>query len=239
MKYIFILLVVIVLTGCLQSPDIINDIFPATTQTDNESSLSLCAEHKAELKNKTRSSVIIYREPIGIHDPFSIFGTAYIRAIQEPNRAGEELITPFLANIYRTIYPWNSELNVFEVIYDLFHNGTYSNWHTFSDVLISFLLTEESIALSDEKLYTELSNINQIFIFSGQSETRNYRLVAFNTNRRWDPNFTSWMDWSYFVQIWDDEHIWAQPLCEFIEFRFNNVVFVTSPNGDELVLLSG
>ena len=47
------------------------------------------------------------------------------------------------------------------------------------------------------------------------------------------------MYWDYFVQVWDDDYIWAQPLYEGIDYKFNQAVFVTAPNGNQLILLSG
>jgi len=45
--------------------------------------------------------------------------------------------------------------------------------------------------------------------------------------------------WDYYVQVWDDKHIWAQPLCEGTEFVFDQVAFVAAPDGSDIVVLCG
>ena len=236
----------IVLTGCALQPSA-NELFAKTTQNN-----SLSPTHYAEetisasiIKEPTlpssggRQPVILSRDPVGIHDENSFFGGSTF--IGEPDPLPGEEKRDYdrncLAEIYRTFYPWNGEEDAFEALAQRVHRET-KRINQPDEILVPYLLTEESVNLSDKELYEKLTEITTAYVFSKHIDSMNYRLIAINADTervtmRYDPT------WQYYIQVWDDAHIWAQPLCENIDLIFDQAVFVTDPDGNEIVLLCG
>jgi len=182
-----------------------------------------------------RQPVILSHDTEGFYDEYSLFGYPIFISLEDGR------VPDYLSNIYRTIHPWSGEEDVFEALSRriekrLDKEPDYVNM--LGDILPSFLLTEESVNLSDEELRERLSNITPSHVFSKHTDTTSYRLIAVNA----DPErvYVSYQQtWSYYVQVWDDEHIWAQPLCEDTELIFNQAIFVTIPGENELVIVAG
>lgn len=188
----------------------------------------------------SRQSVIISQEPIGIFDEHSIFAFPVFIPTEELRPVEERIrIHSRFTDIYRTVYPWDREEGVFEILSQKLNNESRYITRTYiNDTLLSFLLTEESIYLSDKELLERLSDITNVYIFSKNMDSKNYRLIGINHDtekvfRRFNET------WSYFIQVWDDDHIWAQPLMEGTEYIFGQAVFMTMPGKDGLVILNG
>jgi hypothetical protein len=130
------------------------------------------------------------------------------------------------------------EEDAFEVLDQILNSEIMSDDSSVNDVLLSFLLTEDSVNLSDEQFLNQLSNITRAYVFSGHTDSMSYRLIGINHDI--EREFI-WYDttWSYFVQAWNNSYIWAQPLLEGTEIIFNQAVFITNPNANELVILTG
>lgn len=178
-----------------------------------------------------QQAVILSYECEGINNENSIFAYPVFLSMEER----KEYISPFTATIYRAIHPWNREGDPFEILSQRLNNMIEGI--SPGDILVSFLLTEESVSLSDESLSEKLSTITESYVFSEYRDSIHYRLIAINEEP--DTRFKDFMRWHYFVQVWDDNYIWAQPLYEGIDYKFDQAVFVTAPDGNELILLSG
>ena len=200
------------------------------------------------LHSKIRQPVIISQEQTGIIDEFSIFAFPLLIPFEGPAEgmhSKEDIINAWatLKRIYRTVYPRNSnDLDVFEELaqeLEITHNQFFRHsWliEATNDVLLSFLLTEESIYMTDEELYEQLSSVTLTFVSSHQLNSVNYRIIGIDHDLG---RFSYDRTWSYFVQVWNDEYIWAQPLVEETEIRFTQALFIINSNNEELLLLNG
>ena len=217
------------LTGCSVSSEAEENILIVS----DSGAINMYHDHA----NNLRQARIISRVPTGIFDERSLFAfpifipTEELRPIEERLRVHSRL-----ANIYRTIYPWNREDDAFEILYQNMNEASklqYAN-----DILTSFLLTEDSIAISDKELLERLSYITNSYVFSEYTNSMNFRLIGVNHNTE---RVFIWYNetWSYFMQVWNDDYIWAQPLIEGTEIIFNDAVFVTSQCENMLVILAG
>jgi hypothetical protein len=222
------LLLVALLSGCSQ-PSVRHEGITKTDMPDIN-------EESAPTPTKKRQPAILYRDPVGIQYEYSIFNSPIFIAAEEPLLGTEQNISAPLSEIYRTIYPWNEGGDIFDILSQQLNKKT--DEVIFRDVLVSYLFTEDSAGLSDEELLERLSNITATYVFSKHTDSLNYRLIAINADT--EREFVWYhRTWNYFIQVWDNENIWAQPLCEGTEFIFNQAVFITSPSGSELVLLCG
>jgi len=217
------------LTGCYTSSKVSTETIPQAFMVGSENEVILPVEDV--LFHTMRQSVIISQETVGILDGNSIF------AIPVFMMEGEHR----LSNIYRTVYPWCNNENVFEalcreLVAERQGSATLSVPYA-NDILLSFLLTEDSIYLSDDDLLEQLSNITRSYVFSKHMDSMNYRLIAINHFTGGAYIFEA--SWSYFVQVWDNDYIWAQPLIEGTEIIFEQASFVTSSETNKFLILAG
>lgn len=180
--------------------------------------------------NKINQSEKILNKKLGVYDKDSLFAYPVFRGTEESE--DDKYISPFQSRVYRNIDPWNGENDVFNDLYLSLKTHRYDI--SIGDILVSYLLSEESINISDEELYKKISPFTEIYVFSKYTDTYNYRLIGLNE----DSSNTEWAYWHYFIQVWNKNNIWAQPLFEGAEFKFDEVVFAIS-NVNQLVLLSG
>jgi len=180
-----------------------------------------------------RQPVILSRNPEGIYNEHSVFGHSIFWGAPELGENG--YLPPYLLRIYRTIYPLDGELDVFKELDQLVNS--FTNNIDPGDTFVPYLLTEESVNLTDEELHERLSAFTEAYVFSKYTDSINYRLIAMDRMR--PGYYHHFMSWDYYIQVWDDNNIWAQPLCEDTEFKFSQAVFITGSDGNELVLLCG
>jgi hypothetical protein len=193
-----------------------------------------CAAPETETVKNSRQPMVIYREPVWLcYDEYSVFAYPVIAPWVEMTPEQAQMFSCF-SQIYRTVYPSDNEENVFETISLLLNNG---NFKDVNDVLLSYLLTDASVHMSDDELFERLDSITKTHVYSKHTDSVNYRLIGINhdTERvfRWYE-----MTWSYFIQVWNDDCIWAQPLIEGTEIDFFQAVF-TETNNESLLLLNG
>ena len=200
---------------------------PTITIIPNEEPTQLSPTPSSE---DDRQPVILSHNPVGFYDVYSLFSWPVFIALEE-NRP----YNGCFAEIYRTFYPWDGRENVFEALSQRINEKAINQP---GEILMPFLLSNESVNLSDEELREYLSEITTSYVFSKHTDSLNYRLIAVNANTEKEYVWYE-MTWNYYMQVWDEDHIWAQPLCEWTEFIFDQAVFVTESDGNELVLLSG
>ena len=194
-----------------------------------------------ELTNNTympsetgRQAVHIRSEFKGISDNNSVIGKAVFGDDTDANHP-----SPTLSKIYRTLSRHTDDGDAFETLDSLLNRQLYGIYAAPGNVLVPYLLSNESVYTSDEKLHKKLSEITENYIFSKHTDTMNYRLIALNEIPSNDKQSMALASWHYFVQVWNDKYIWAQPICEGTEYKFNQAYFIDSANGDELLLLCG
>lgn len=222
-----LLVLTVLLSGCSLPVE-------ATASAAESIEPTFLIEETLAAPNEGRQAVLLSHGSEGLHDIYSVFATPVFAGMQEP-ASGEEYTPPYFKEIYRTIQPWNGEDDVFETLSDRL-NGTIEGVSP-GNILVPYLLTEEAVNLTDEELLETLSAITETYIFSKQTGSIHYRLIALNEEP--DREYSHWMSWHYFVQTWDDDYIWAQPLYEGIEYKFDQAAFVTTPDANQVILLSG
>lgn len=226
--------VLIVLTALLSGCSLPVEAVEVTSSAAESINQTSLIEEMLVAPKEGRQAVLLSHKNEGLHDINSVFAYPVFAGMQDP-AVGEEYMPPYFKWIYRTIQPWNGEGDVFNTLSKQL-NGVIKDKSP-GDIIVPYLLTEDAVNLSDDDLDKKLSSITKAYVFSGSSESTHYRLIAFDEEP--DQGFTHWMRWHYFIQVWDDDYIWAQPLYEGIEYEFNQAVFTTSSNGNPLLLLSG
>lgn len=184
--------------------------------------------------SRARQPVINTHYPIGVYNENSILSYPAMRG--SPLIGENGYLPPYTLSIYRTIYPWADDGDVIDALYrQINEKGIFIG--NLGDTIVAYLLTEESVIISDDELVEKLSVVTEVYAFSKETESINYRLVAMNLNA--DRTYLHWMCWDYYVQVWDDYHIWAQPLCECVSYRFSQARFISLDDTFEILLLSG
>lgn len=150
----------------------------------------------------------------------SYYSTIYFDLNKDP------LISRELLRIYRKIEPAKDTADIFEKLCISFQSTLFYGTDQ-GDVFVPFLLTNDAVNMADAELTKKLSEVGiKAYIASFTGADKNYRFICLSQEKPGEDMYTGGKYASYnapyytFVQVWDDESIWAQPLYEGSGFGF-------------------
>lgn len=204
---------------------------PYTTPKGNNHDNQILSSESEDSPSSLPSTSLTERTPVVIrHNPTGIeIEDDSIYYYFEPDYSSfpdvlDVSINP-LKSIYRPIEPASLEAALGEL------NQEESYEHA-GDIITAFLLSEKSVELSDTELESTIYEgyrgaygnhvLHDVSIQTTERDGMHYRVVSFY---RFTPKANEYITC---IQMWDDQHIWAQPLfgpCR-VEL-YGNIVLTT------------
>ena len=146
-----------------------------------------------------RSAIVLQHNPIGIDVKEGSVFFDYL-----PDNPSN-----YLSDIFREIRPMEDTEGVFHWLNNSIENRAYFYPLSTGEIFASYLLTEEGVNISDESLRNILNEKYLSYVKSFKLNKRNYRFISFTDS------MNDFGACSGFIQIWDDDYIWAQPIMEY------------------------